>query len=224
MALLCISQVQAFMLGNTRVILPEGEAVPMVIISDGHEGALLIRPRVLANLTDQAAMSGVLVSPPLLRLEKGGRGLLRLQALALPSLPQDKESLMYLSVVGIPSSNPLSPAEGRVLPGMVIGAGIQVKVFYRPRSLNGLAAEPWKKLTVSRVPEGVKVDNPTPFHLTFSHINVDGKAVLIDAHHPTMLPPFGSIVYGTASMSKKVLNWTALNDMGGDENGSTVVK
>ncbi|MBC3252329.1 molecular chaperone [Serratia fonticola] len=215
---------QAFMLGSTRVVLPEGQAVPVQIISGEGDGVLLIRARVTANLSDKNAVKGVVVSPPLLRLDKGLTGIMRLQAVALAGLPLDRESVMYLSVVGMPSSNPLSADAGKVSSSMVVSTGIQEKVFYRPHGMSGLVAAPWKTMTITRVPGGVKVSNVSPFHLTFSRLNIDGHSVALGGNQPTMIPPFGSQVYGTKSVAKKTLDWVALNDLGGDEKGSTAVQ
>ncbi|GLH27211.1 MULTISPECIES: molecular chaperone [Enterobacter] len=215
---------QAFMLSSTRVVMPEGRPVSVGVISGSNEGVLLIRSRVTRSLSSDVPVTSVMISPPLFRLEKGSRGTVRLQAMPSPEVPQDRESVFYLSVAGIPSSNPLSPGADRVAAGVVIGTGLQVKAFYRPRSLDGVAAEPWKSLTISRVPGGVKVTNPTPFHLTFSRMDVDGKPVTFDAQHPTMVPPFDSQVYGVASTVKKTLHWTAVNDIGGEEKGTSAVQ
>ncbi|CAI1908682.1 Chaperone protein papD precursor [Serratia fonticola] len=222
--LMTVSPAQAFMLSGTRVVLPEGKPVSVGVISGKNEGVLLIRSRVTASLSSDVPVKNVMISPPLFRLEKGGRGTVRLQSLPAPGLAQDRESVFYLSVAGIPSSTPLSPGTDRVAAGMVIGTGLQVKVFYRPHSLDNVAAEPWKALTVSRVPGGIKVSNPTAFHLTFSRLDVDGKPVTFDAQHPTMVPPFGSQVYGAASTVKKTLHWTAVNDLGGSEKGTNVIQ
>lgn len=212
------------MLSSTRVILPEGKPVSVGVISGNNEDVLLIRSRVTASLASEVPLKNVMISPPLFRLDKGGRGTVRLQSLPAPGIAQDRESVFYLSVAGIPSSTPLSAGAGKVSAGMVIGTGLQVKVFYRPHSLDTVVAEPWKALTVSRVPGGIKVSNPTPFHLTFSRLDVDGKPVSFDAQHPTMVPPFGSQVYGAASTVKKTLNWTAVNDLGGNEKGTRAIQ
>ncbi|MGF6189005.1 fimbrial biogenesis chaperone [Serratia sp. 2723] len=219
-----LSPAQAFMLAKTRVVLPEGAAVPVPVISGKGDDVLLIRSRVSAGLQDKKAVSGLIVSPPLFRLEKGATGVVRLQAAALPGMPVDRESVMYLSVSGLPSSQRMAPGVGVVSGGMVVAMGLEVKVFYRPKSMSGMTAEPWKYLTVSRVPGGVKVSNPTPFHLTFQQLSVDGHPVRFGDNVPTMLPPFGSQVYVSGSVVKKTLNWTAVNDLGGKENGTSAVQ
>ncbi|CAI2121306.1 Chaperone protein focC precursor [Serratia quinivorans] len=224
MLFMAVSPAQAFMLSGTRVVLPEGKPVSVGVISGSNEGVLLIRSRVTASLSSDVPLKNVMISPPLFRLEKGGRGTVRLQTLPVPGIAQDRESVFYLSVVGIPSSAPLSPGADRVAAGVVVGTGLQVKVFYRPRSLDNVPPEPWKALTVSRVPGGIKVSNPTPFHLTFSRLDVDGKPVTFDADHPTMVPLFGSQVYGSASTVKKALHWAAVNDLGGSEKGTSAIQ
>ncbi|WP_185860230.1 fimbrial biogenesis chaperone [Enterobacter asburiae] len=219
-----VSPAQAFMLGKTRVVLPEGVAVTVPVISGKADDVLLIRSRVAATRQGKVPVSGLILSPPLFRLEKGTTGTIRLQAPALPGLPVDRESVMYLSVSGLPSTQRMSPGVGVITGGIVAAMGLEVKVFYRPKSMSGIPAEPWKYLTVSRVPGGIKVNNPSPFHITFQQLSVDGHAVRFEEKVPMMLPPFGSQIYVNSSVAKKTLSWTAINDLGGKENGTTAVQ
>ncbi len=60
-----------------------------------------------------------------------------------------------------------------------ISVGIQsvIKLFYRPSGLSMPASEAAKKLTFSNTEHGLGISNPTPYYVTLSRLNVDGKSM-----------------------------------------------
>lgn len=217
---------QAFVLGGTRVVLnesdPRGTTIP--VISKPAESVLLIQARVAKTRDGKGKVTDVMVSPPVSRLEPGGQNLLKLMMLNPAAYPRDRESVVYLSVAGLPSSNPLSPDRGQITGGVVIGTGVIVKVFWRPQALPAVSDSTWGSLVVTRVPGGIDIRNPTPFHINFQMLKVDGHAVRFSDTQPEMLPPLTHQFYGTASVTKKTLEWSVFNDMGGLVSGHSSIR
>ncbi|STB73307.1 fimbrial biogenesis chaperone [Citrobacter koseri] len=222
--LVVVLPAQAFMLGGTRVILPEGAVVSVPVISGSADGTLLVKTRSTRDEAGKIPAPEVLVSPPLFRLDKDGRGEVRLNMVTVAGLPRDRESVRYLNVSGIPSTNSLSPDRGKVATGMVIGQGVIVKVFFRPAGLPAPGPDTWKALTATRVPGGVELSNPTPYYISFSQLRVDKKSMTPGKTGAAMLSPFSHQIYGTASVQKKEVQWTMLNDLGMPVRGVTPVR
>src|SRR5690606_41935419 len=188
---------QAFVLGGTRVILREGNVSTLAVVGGEKDGVLLVRARVGRDVALKEHAPELLVSPPVFRLEKGGRNQLRLSMVNAAGLPHDRESVRYLSVSGIPSSNPLSPDRGKTQAGMVIGQGAVIKVFWRPAGLAAPTDKVWGAVTATRVPGGIELANPTPYYMSFSILMADGKPMTPAKDAPSMLAPFSHQMYGT---------------------------
>lgn len=215
---------QAFVLGSTRVVLNGNEGTTIPVISRPGDGVLLVQARIVSTREGKGKVPEVIVSPPVSRLEPGGQNMLKLMMIKPSAFPQDRESLFYLSVAGLPSSNPLSPDRGKISSGMVIGTGVIIKVFWRPQTLPAVNDSTWSSLLVNRVPGGVDIHNPTPFHVNFQSLTMDGHRVVFSDSQPEVLPPFSHQVYGTPSVGKKTLQWTVYNDLGGLVSGKSDIR
>lgn len=79
-----------------------------------------------------------------------------------------------------------------------ISVGIQsvIKLFYRPSGLSMPASEAAKKLTFSNTEHGLGISNPTPYYVTLSRLNVDGKSMDVKGTEAgAMLAPFSTQYY-----------------------------
>lgn len=230
--LLCLiaTQSQAFMLGGRRVVVYQDEkSTSMTVVSGENDPLLLVRARVTRTLKDTASDPAFLVTPPLFRLEPKTRNELRISTLNPGSMPADRESLTYLKVEGIPSSNPLSRDSSKgfqnpIGASMVVGTGNYIKLFYRPRGIGPVTPETYRLMTFSRVPGGVKVTNPTPYHITFDRLLVDGKQVAFNDQQPEMIPPLSQQVYGVAGTPKKQVEWSVINDISMPQKGTSPIQ
>lgn len=223
-------QSQAFLLGGRRVIVNQDEKTSSIMVASGEgDPLLLVRARVTRTLKDEKSDPAFLVSPPFFRLEQKSRNTLRISILNPGAMPADRESLAYLKVEGIPSSNPLSrdDSKGFQAPlgaAMVVGTGNYVKLFYRPRGIGPVTPATYRQLTFSRVPGGIKVSNPTPYHITFATLSVEGKPVGFSDRQPQMLPPFGQQIYVVSGSLKNKVEWNVINDSGSAEKGTSSVQ
>lgn len=242
-----VSQVYAagasgFGLGTTRVVLMANDRSSGAVTAlNNTDQVYLVQGRVYPadGNTGLPLMKGVaagvkvpfLVTPPLQRVD--ANGVLPLRILVTPDnhLPQDRESLFFLSAKAIPSqSAPVAQKgtgkaeQGRVTDdapakGPQISLALQqfVKLFYRPVSLepkaiyNGTVAP---KLSVSRAGDRLGVTNPTPYFITFTLLKAGGKSVDADALR-VMVPPKGSQTYPLpAGVTGGEVEWQIVDEFG----------
>ncbi|PIJ48206.1 hypothetical protein BL250_17465 [Erwinia sp. OLTSP20] len=227
LALLLVSTAsRAFMLGGTRVVVYQDEGNSLLkVIGSSSDPLSLIRSRVTRSVDDNHQVANFFVTPPLFRLEPGGRSMLRISLLSPKGLPVDRESLFYLKVAGIPATNPLArnSRQGFAGASLLLGTGNIIKVFYRPHGIGAPTVDSWRQLRWQRVPGGLRITNPTPWTVTFFSVSVDGYPVEFDATHPIMLAPFSSQMYGSTSVQKKQAAWVVLNDAGGKVSGTAAI-
>jgi fimbrial chaperone protein len=121
------------------------------------------------------------VTPPFFYLNGGEEQLVMVRHIAgKTNLPADRESVFWLDVKEIPT-NENGTAKAHDANTLKIAVLTRVKLFYRPATLNGdpAAAPGQLKWAVVPSPEGhgaaLKVSNPTPYHVTFSTIEVAGN-------------------------------------------------
>lgn len=216
----------AFMLGATRVVIYQDQGYASLSVIGGEKDPLyLIRARVTRTLNDTQAVPVFLITPPVFRLEPGGRNQIRINVASPGALPADRESVFYLKVQGIPSGNPLekNSRAGFTAAQVQFGSGNIIKLFYRPRGLDALTPDILRGVTYSRVPGGIKVSNPTPYHITFGYLNAEGVQVPLGGEkQPVMVSPLSSQIYlvGRAGQGKTV-EWRILDDDGKAQAGTS---
>ncbi|KVK74293.1 fimbrial biogenesis chaperone [Burkholderia sp. MSMB1498] len=115
------------------------------------------------------------VTPPLFRLDGGKEQRVSVRYVKRGAgLPQDAESVYWLNVKEIPPTQKRK-ADVNTLKIAVL---TRIKLFYRPAGLRGSAADAPPQLKWSVVPSPIgqgaalKVSNPTPYHVTFSTIEI----------------------------------------------------
>lgn len=208
---------QAFMLGGTRVVLSQDKnVVSLPVISAGDDPVYLIRARVTSTLADEQSVKAFMLTPPLFRLDQGARNEIRIAVADPQQLARNRESLFYLKVSGIPSTNPLNRkgSMGYTSGRMLIGTGNIIKLFYRPHGIGRPDSSVWQQMQFSRVPGGVQITNPTPWYINFSSLNIDGHPVSFGGAQMQVLPPFGKQVYLVRGELKKRATWQVLDDDG----------
>lgn len=155
-----------------------------------------------------AASIPLMVTPPLKRVDPGEQLTLRIRLTEM-SLPQDRESVFYLSVKGIPSIPDKASQTGGQL---VVAVVNNMKLFYRPEGLpESGVANASKQLRFSLQSEALVVDNPTPFYINFSQVTVGGKP-LPASELSKLVPPKGQQRYSVASGVRGSVEWQVLDE------------
>lgn len=210
-----------FSLNQFRIVYPAGEKKGITwSMTNNTERAWLmqswIRPVDVSSGLPAAESDSkgpdeaipLMVTPPLKRLDPGEQLTLRIRLTGM-TLPQDRESVFYLSVKGIPSMPDKASQTGGQL---VLAVVNNMKVFYRPE---GLPAEgvksAAKQLRFSLQNEALVVDNPTPFYINFSQLTVGGKPLAADALR-RLVPPKGQQRYPVSAGMRGEVTWQLLDE------------
>ncbi|WP_261464239.1 fimbrial biogenesis chaperone [Serratia marcescens] len=211
-----------FGINATRIIYHEQAPAAQVSLRNTLvDTAYLVQATVVDN--SGLPVKDFAVLPPLFRLNPGSDSSVRIVYQPLTGLREDRESVFYFKTVAIPNTNPLT-RDGRMMTGQLkMAVGNRIKLFYRPKGIVDPSKDTFRKLTFSRVPAGIKVNNPTPYNVTLSTMSVDGSAVSI-VRTKSMISPFSSEVYLSSTPGKKTVKWGVINDLGGVDEYSGVVQ
>jgi len=215
-------------LGATRLVFNAQSGQTTVGVRNTAAVPYLVTARLSRTLAGKES-TPFFVSPPLLRLEGGSNTLLRITG-NTASLPQDRESVFFLTVTGVPSSNPLSRDDhgGFSAGGVVFAVGNTIKLFYRPAGLPSSASEAAKTLRFTRAGGQVQAENRTPYYVSLMTLNINGRAIKIEAGKSDMVAPFGTASWAVGapypmSQAGKV-SWAAMVNLGEVVNGSATLQ
>jgi len=135
-----------------------------------------------------------MVIPPLVKVSPGETRILRVLYTG-PGLPRDHESVFFLSVKSIPSSQQKSVQSGAGIIPIMINS---IRLYYRPASLPDEALEnAAKKLTFSGDGKSLRVSNPTPYYIALASLSV-GKTALPASELRPLVPPYGDLTLSGA--------------------------
>lgn len=191
-------------LSGTRFIFRGNqESLSFRVLNQDDKDYLVLTKIVRGNTV--AGEPVFIATPPLFRLKAKHENSVRIAKVG-GNLPSDRESLFWLSVASIPPT--ARDAQNNTLQ---IAVRNKMKLFYRPTGLNADPAEAYKKITLERSGNAIKVTNPTPYYITLVNIVVAGKSV----NDPPMLAPFSSQTQNwCAAQNTCLIQWQAINDYG----------
>ncbi|WP_127959897.1 molecular chaperone [Serratia microhaemolytica] len=212
-------------LNTTRVIYPENaKSVTVSLRNTDESQSYLVKASLSADPEVFSAVPFV-ITPPIFRMEPSSTNLMRI-AFKGGNLPQDRESVFYLKTTAIPSySAQNSRLQNNSKSAMVsFATASTVKFFYRPAGLADDSESAQKNLKFFAVEGGIKVENSSPYFVSFQYIKVNGKTLTIaDDAQVKMLSPFSSKVYSAKERQGKV-DWVTIGDYGGYNIHSSVIK
>jgi len=150
-SLACSNAYAGITLNGTRLIFNGNKNEAVMTVDNPDNAVYLIQSWV--SLDDEKS-SEFIVTPPLFRIEPNSSNTLRI-ILLKNNLPKDKESLFWLNVKAIPSS------DANANNVLLIAINTKIKLIYRPTSLLGKNAEAaYKKLQFNV--DTTKIINYTP--------------------------------------------------------------
>jgi len=213
---------------GTRVVYPAAKHEVTISISNTSEAPSLVQAWLDSG--DPHSKPGeskvpFVMTPPLFRLDPTKVQSLRLVYTHDP-LPQDRESLFWLNVLDVPpraAANPDLPNQ------LELAFKHRMKVFFRPVSLAGSAADAparltWKALFSEGKLVGIQTSNPTGYHVSLTQISVTiaGHPVTAKAD---MVDPFASRTFDLpdpviAPTGAVAIEYWFVNDYGGNVNGN----
>ncbi|EPE4188435.1 fimbrial biogenesis chaperone [Yersinia enterocolitica] len=195
-------------LSQTRVVFLATDKAQTLSVDNSDSQTYLIQSRIQRDLDDTAS-APFIITPPLFPLPANNRQLLRILPQDIAALPTDRESLFYLSVLGIPAQTNQENASSQIS----MGLRFMIKLFYRPAGLSITPEAAACHLQFSRTPQGVQVNNPTPYYhslakLTFNHTAIDLNTA------PSMVAPMSRVTYAIPGPLTQV-QWQIITDHGG---------
>lgn len=208
---LCLLATPAFasiVLATTRVVYPADADDVTVRLTNQRATPALVEAWVEAGDRDVPFE----ITPPLFRLEPGKGQALRVHRLPGVEFPRDRESLYWLNVLDVPADAPGSHG-GNLLK---LAVRTRLKLFVRPPGLPGRADRAPERITWRLVDDALRIDNPTPYHVTVAHVRIDGHAL-----RAAMVPPFGHVELRLDDARMRSLRsqgrfaFGAINDAGG---------
>ncbi|HIF6625481.1 pilin chaperone [Acinetobacter baumannii] len=194
-------------LGGTRIVYEESKKEANISVSNQDKNSpVLIQTWVESFSPDDKKEVPFIVTPPLFRLEAEQENILRV-IYSGDNLPQHKESIYWLSVRSIPSTQ--KSKENKLL----ITVQNRIKIFYRPKHLSkDEAIDAYKKIRFSLKGKTLEAKNPTPFHVSFYSVSIDGKEV----KEADMIAPQSTKKWLLPKeIHGKEIRWQAINDYGG---------
>ncbi|HEY2453099.1 MAG TPA: molecular chaperone [Scandinavium sp.] len=200
-------------LDATRIIYHENDAARSIKVTNSSEELpYLIRSWISSHESDR--IDKWVITPPVYRLNERNAIQLRITNLDKSMLPADRESLFFLNVLSIPGNEKGNDKDAASLSGAInIAINTRVKLFYRPQALKEIDSNGAHKKLIFKAEEGkLAMTNPTPFHLNFLSIQINGVAKKIERQ---MIPPFSTVKIDHETIPR-VVSYRALNDFGGE--------
>ncbi|AVR66231.1 MULTISPECIES: fimbrial biogenesis chaperone [Pseudomonas aeruginosa group] len=156
------------------------------------------------------------ITPAVARVEPNGGLVLRVAYLGT-ALPKDRESVFWLNILEVP------PRDESDENALQFSFRSRLKLFFRPSQLKSAESAPeklrWKLVGSAGRSPVVRVDNPTPYFVSFSDVEVlvDGRAVSIGNG---MVSPFSRKDFGAKKnmpldSRNASVRYEVINDYGG---------
>lgn len=218
--------------GQAAILLPNTRAV-----FDGSRSDLLIRlgnegpaERVTVwvdegdqNTPPETSQAPFAVSPPVVRVDRDAQRPVRIVRLAQAKLPEDRESMFWLNVRGVPegAARPASD-QGQ----MAVTVRARIKLFYRPPGLAGGPGQApealrwqWQQGASGGEPTLV-IHNPTPWYVSLNALEGQGQNLIARLPAGTIAPlcdtrvPLHGVILLTGQALRLQVRWI-------DDSGST---
>lgn len=219
----------AVVIAGTRVIYRGGDTEQTLKLT--NEGTSPALTQIWLDRGDPAAAPSAVdvpftITPPLARIDPGKGQTLRILHTG-EALPQDRESVFWLNVLEVP---PKAGGEADAN-HLQLAFRTRVKMFFRPAGLKGRAEDAPAQITWRLVQAGdhsaLEARNPTPYHVSFSMLEVSagGKTVrsedsgMVRPGETQTFPLSAAVSQGTASK----VRYRAINDYGGAIDGDAVL-
>lgn len=204
----------------TRVVHVEGDPGHSLVLANTNHYPVVVQTWVDGgDGGPEGTAAPFVVLPAVFRLEPGALQGIRLLYNGDP-LPRDRESVFWLNLHEIPPTGSQDDGRSRV----VLAMNTQLKVFYRPMSLEATPDQLAGRLYFTLSHDGreprLVCHNPTPLHASFSGIalSAGGQVHSVAPQVDMMTRPFESRPYAFAGTIPQAgsprVRFTLLDDQG----------
>ena len=206
-------------LTNTRVIYPSNEVYINVQLKNQLDKPALAQVWIDNGNPDvmpDAKEIPFLVTPPVSRVNAKSNQVVRLMLKPNQALQQDRESIYWFNLLDIP---PLTKAE-QDKNVIQFSVRSRLKLIYRPQNLTMSQTEAYKSLEFTQMTnqQAIKINNPSPYYITFSSLKFKDSSIKAFAYHSdVMLSPFSSATIQMNQFKSPLtrVDYEVLNDLGG---------
>ncbi|MGR7122252.1 fimbria/pilus periplasmic chaperone [Klebsiella aerogenes] len=198
-------------LGATRLIYPEGQKEIAVPLTNTSTSSAYLVQSWIATASDKKS-SDYILTPPLFVSKPKSENTLRIMY-AGPALPTDRESVFYLHSRSIPSVDRDALNKSNVLQ---IAIESVIKVFWRPKGLEGTSAAAPATLVCSQSGSTLTLKNPSSYYVSLVSLYAGNRKL-----PNTMVPPKGSQTLPVSGGNTGPVTYKAINDYGALSNKIT---
>ncbi|WP_433886814.1 fimbrial biogenesis chaperone [Pseudomonas vranovensis] len=202
-------------LSATRIIFDASKSDASITAGNTSNQPYAVQAWVNTQADDNSVATAFMATPPLFRLDARKEQMVRIIYTG-GELPTDRESVFYFNAQEIPMA---TTGDENVLK---VALRTRIKLFYRPVGLKGSLTEALAQLRWSTVREDgetlLRVQNPSPFHVTFIGIKAAFGKQERELDEPTMVAPFAEQRYALdalGSATPEAVVFSAINDYGG---------
>lgn len=167
----------AFTLNGTRFIYPqEQKAVSFEITNHTTE---TYGGQIWIDNANNDKKIYIIPQPSFFKVGAGLKQVVRLIRTSDALLPEERESLFWLTVQEIP---PLKTSADKYGENNILSLamGTRVKIIYRPMKLKDGRKNAESKIELLRRADGVYLRNPTPYYFAVGGVKVNGKYIRIN--------------------------------------------
>ncbi|MFC0226144.1 fimbrial biogenesis chaperone [Serratia aquatilis] len=217
LALFSTHSLASVVITGTRVIYPSDAKEVSVKINNVGTSPVLLQSWIDKGDTDAQPSSiqvPFVLTPPMNRVEAGKGQTLRI-SYAGGALPMDKESVFWLNVLEVPAKKQAKADENF----LQMAFRSRIKLFYRPTGLEGNANDAAKAVTWQAQGNGLQATNPTPYHVSFVSLKVNGKEIEGD-----MVAPRGTLTFNLPGKAGSKITGDFVNDYGAVNPFEAVIK
>lgn len=202
---------------GSRIIYRSDSTGSVLPVENPQTYPVLVQTKVLTEKKDKSAP--FFVSPPLFRLDSGKRYSLRI-AKTGDSFPQDKESLFWVCVKGIPPkaddlwAGKQDNAGANRDVGVLLNISIDncIKLIVRPNKLEGNSLDHANQLLWRKSGNELIGYNKSAFYINLSTLSFNGVKLT-----PDYIPPGGErrfMLEGKGGDDTGTVTWNVIDDYG----------
>lgn len=199
---------------RTRIIFDGQQKSMILTVKNGSKGRVYLAQSWMEDVNGNKKNLPLVVTQPLLRVESGSQTHFTLTQLpAAAKLPQDRESLFFYNVRGIPPKTEQQNS-------LQIAVQTSIKTFYRPAALMKQIEKEgrnWhQKLQLQQQGERITAKNPTPFYIVISNAQDNAGRKVEKTFASKTIAPFSSeVLPGRAASYGSAPQLEFINDFGG---------
>ncbi|RDL15125.1 fimbrial biogenesis chaperone [Serratia fonticola] len=189
--------------GGTRLVYDGAKKEAALNVSNPDKTPYLIQSWVDTQEGGEAK-APFIITPPLFRLDGKQNNVLRVVR-AGGNLPEDKESLFWLNIKSIPSSEKRDNT-------LQIAVKTRIKLIYRPKGIKSTLEQSAKDIKWQRSGNTLKATNNSAHYVTFFSVKVGAKDI---PDFPMVAPGATQTITLPAVSAGSQVSWEIINDYGG---------